>query len=104
MISALDRRLILAARLAILLVACVSAKKYDAPGAAPILIPSQQNKLIVSGYTDNTSIGSELAARGVTTKQILSQKRAGTAMNDLIRQGMKPAVVSVRGLTGRKIS
>ncbi len=64
---------------------------------APILIPNQQNKVIVDGYTDDTPIGPELAAQGITSNQILSQKRADTVMNYLISQGMSPSMVSARG-------
>lgn len=153
MINVLNRRLILAAAPAALLMGCVSANKYNALDAqyqqlqsslsgevsadqvhitrlqnaikvsvnsellfpsggwqmpttaaqtigkmAPILIPNQQNKLAVNGYTDNTPIGPELAAQGITTNQILSQKRAGTVMSYLISQGMNPSMVSAQGL------
>ncbi len=152
MISALNRRLILAAVPAAMLVGCVSQSKYNAldtqyqqlesslsgevsanqvritrlqnaikvsvnsqllfpsggwqmpPDAAqtiqkmaPILIPHQEDRVIVSGYTDNTPIGPDLAAQGITSNQILSQKRAETVMNFLISQGMSPSMVSAQG-------
>ena len=42
------------------------------------LAPTQQNKIVVSGYTDNAPIGPALAREGITSNQILSQKRAET--------------------------
>jgi chemotaxis protein MotB len=61
------------------------------------LAPTQQNKILVSGYTDNAPIGPALAARGVTTNQILSQKRADSVMQFLISQGLSPDLVSAQG-------
>ena len=37
------------------------------------LAPTRQNKIMVNGYTDNAPIGRELARRGITSNQILSQ-------------------------------
>lgn len=65
---------------------------------APILAPMQQTAIIVTGYTDNTPIGPELAAQGVTTNEILSMKRAQTVANYLISQGVRQNLVQVRGL------
>ncbi|MDE2581701.1 MAG: OmpA family protein [Rhodospirillales bacterium] len=61
------------------------------------LAPTQQNKLLVNGYTDNTPIGPSLKRRGVTTNQELSQKRADSVMQYLIAQGVKPDLVSAHG-------
>jgi chemotaxis protein MotB len=61
------------------------------------LVPTQQNKLTVSGYTDNTPIGPALQQQGVTSNQILSQKRAETVMQYLISQGLNPSLVSAKG-------
>jgi chemotaxis protein MotB len=61
------------------------------------LAPTQQNHLIVSGYTDNAPIGPELRREGVTSNQELSQKRADTVMQYLISQGVKPDLVSAKG-------
>src|SRR3954470_1698344 len=44
------------------------------------LAPTQQNRLMVSGYTDNAPIGPRLRQEGVTSNQELSQKRADTVM------------------------
>src|SRR5277367_4126520 len=38
------------------------------------LAPTQQNKLLVKGYTDNAPIGPALQQEGVTSNQVLSQK------------------------------
>ena len=64
---------------------------------APILAPQIQNHIFVNGYTDNTPIGPELSSQGVTTNQILSDKRATTVMQFLISQGVSPNMVSEHG-------
>jgi chemotaxis protein MotB len=61
------------------------------------LAPTQQNHLIVSGYTDNAPIGPGLMKEGVTSNQDLSQKRADAVMQYLISQGVKPELVSAQG-------
>src|SRR6516164_8133200 len=65
---------------------------------APILAPFQQTTIIVTGYTDNVPIGPELRAQGVESNQELSLKRAQTVADFLISQGVKPNLVSTRGL------
>jgi chemotaxis protein MotB len=61
------------------------------------LAPTQQNKLVVNGYTDNAPIGPELQRQGITSNQILSQKRAESVTAFLISQGVKPDLVSAVG-------
>ena len=61
------------------------------------LAPTQQNKIVVNGYTDNAPIGRELARKGVTSNEILSQKRAENVMEFLTSQGLNPELVSARG-------
>ncbi|HEY2133750.1 MAG TPA: OmpA family protein [Acetobacteraceae bacterium] len=61
------------------------------------LAPTQRNKILVSGYTDNTAIGPALQQQGVTSNQLLSQKRADTVMQFLISQGLNPSLVSAKG-------
>ena len=61
------------------------------------LAPTQQNKLVVNGYTDNAPVGRELQRKGVTSNQILSQKRAENVMEYLISQGVQPTLVSAVG-------
>jgi chemotaxis protein MotB len=64
---------------------------------AKILAPHQATKIDVNGYTDSTPIGASLAKQGVTTNQILSEKRADNVMQYMISQGVKPALVSAHG-------
>jgi len=66
-------------------------------GFAAKLAPTQQNKLLVSGYTDNAPIGRALEREGITSNQILSQKRAENVMEFLLSQGVKQDLVSARG-------
>jgi chemotaxis protein MotB len=61
------------------------------------LAPTQQNKIIVNGYTDNAPVGPELQRQGITSNQILSQKRAENVMQYLISQGLRPDLVSAQG-------
>jgi len=61
------------------------------------LAPTQQNKILVSGYTDNAPIGSALQRQGITSNEILSQKRAENVMEFLLSQGVKPDLVSAKG-------
>jgi chemotaxis protein MotB len=61
------------------------------------LAPTQQNKLLVSGYTDNTPVGAKLQRQGVTSNVILSQKRADVVMQYLVSQGVQPDLVSAKG-------
>ena len=61
------------------------------------LAPTQENKLLVNGYTDDTPIGRALQKKGITSNQELSQKRAETVMQFLISQGVKSDLVSAHG-------
>jgi chemotaxis protein MotB len=61
------------------------------------LAPTQQNRLVVNGYTDNAPIGPGLKREGVNTNEELSQKRADAVMQYLISQGVKPDLVSAKG-------
>jgi chemotaxis protein MotB len=61
------------------------------------LAPTQQNKVLVSGYTDNKPVGPGLARQGVSSNQDLSQKRAENVMAFLISQGVKPDLISAKG-------
>jgi len=64
---------------------------------AAIMAPHQKNHINVNGYTDSTPIGPGLAAQGITTNQILSQKRADNVMQYMVSQGVKPNLVSAHG-------
>src|SRR5580658_5804764 len=61
------------------------------------LAPTQQNKIVVTGYTDNAPIGPELQRQGIASNQVLSQKRADNVMQYLISQGLSPNLVSAQG-------
>ena len=61
------------------------------------LAPTQQNKILVSGYTDNAPIGAALQRQGITSNDILSQKRAEDVMAFLVSQGGKPDLISAKG-------
>ena len=61
------------------------------------LAPTQQDKLLVSGYTDDGPVGSNLEQQGITSNQQLSQKRADAVMQFLISQGVKPNMVTAQG-------
>src|SRR5271170_5732095 len=66
-------------------------------GFAAKLAPTQQNKILVSGYTDNAPIGAALARQGITSNEILSQKRAEDVMAFMLSQGVKPDLISAKG-------
>ena len=66
-------------------------------GFAAKLAPTQQNKILVSGYTNNASIGPALARQGITSNEILSQKRAENVMEYIVSQGVKPDLISAQG-------
>jgi chemotaxis protein MotB len=61
------------------------------------LAPMQEAKLVVNGYTDNAPIGPELRRQGITSSDVLSQKRADTVMQYMISQGVKPKLVTAQG-------
>src|SRR5262249_7401691 len=64
----------------------------------PQLAPFQQSKLVVNGYTDNAPVGQALQRQGITSNEVLSQKRAEAVMAYLISQGVKPDMIAARGL------
>ena len=61
------------------------------------LAPTQQNKILVSGYTDNAPVGRALQREGITSNEILSQKRAENVMEFIISQGANPQLISAKG-------
>ena len=61
------------------------------------LAPTQENRLVVNGYTDNSPIGPALEQQGVTSNEILSQKRAEAVKQFLISQGVDPNLVTAVG-------
>jgi len=62
------------------------------------LAPTQQAKLVITGYTDNAPIGPDLMRRGITSNMDLSQKRAESVMQYMVSQGVNPALVSAKGM------
>jgi chemotaxis protein MotB len=60
------------------------------------LAPTQQSKLVVTGYTDNAPVGASLRRKGVASNEALSQKRAEAVMEYLVSQGVKPEMVSAQ--------
>jgi len=61
------------------------------------LAPTQQNKILVAGYTDNAPIGPALQAQGIASNQVLSEKRAENVMQFIISQGLNPDLISAQG-------
>ena len=61
------------------------------------LAPTQTAHLLIKGYTDNAPIGPALAKEGITSNQILSQRRAEDVRDYLISQGVKPELVEAQG-------
>jgi chemotaxis protein MotB len=61
------------------------------------LAPTQEDKIVVTGYTDNAPIGPALARQGITSNQILSEKRAASVMQFMISQGVNPDLVTAQG-------
>jgi chemotaxis protein MotB len=64
---------------------------------AKVLAPGQQEKIMVNGYTDNAPIGPGLQTEGITSNQILSEKRADSVMQYMISQGVKSELVGAQG-------
>ena len=61
------------------------------------MAPYQQTKLLVNGYTDNAPISPALKKKGITSNEVLSQKRAEAVMEYLIAHGVKPDMIAARG-------
>jgi chemotaxis protein MotB len=61
------------------------------------LAPTQRNKLVVNGYTDNVPIGPDLERKGVSSNQELSEKRAQAVRDFMISRGLNPDLVTAVG-------
>lgn len=61
------------------------------------LAPTQRQRIMVNGYTDNAPIGASLKQAGITSNEVLSQKRAEAVRDYLISRGVKPDMVGARG-------
>jgi chemotaxis protein MotB len=76
----------------------MSARGKQVIGAmASKLAPTQQNKIVVNGYTDNAPVGPGLMREGITSNQVLSEKRAQSVVDFLVTQGVNPSLVSAVG-------
>jgi len=64
---------------------------------AKVLAPDQQDKIVVTGYTDDVPVSAALRAQGITSNEVLSQKRADTVMQYMISQGVSPDMITARG-------
>ena len=62
------------------------------------LAPFQQSKILVKGFTDNVPVGPGLVQQGITSNEVLSQRRADAVMQFLITQGVKSDMISAQGL------
>ena len=76
---------------------------WQVPSSAPLLdkmLPTlsklQNTRIVVSGYTDNVAVGSQLQATGITDNLDLSAKRAVSVVDYLIAHGVKPDLVSAQ--------
>jgi chemotaxis protein MotB len=61
------------------------------------LAPTQEEKIMVTGYTDNARIGPSLAQQGISSNQILSERRANSVMHYMVSQGVNPNLVAAQG-------
>jgi chemotaxis protein MotB len=59
--------------------------------------PTQQSRLLVTGYTDSAPVGPALQREGIANNQQLSQKRAESVMQFLVAQGARPDMITARG-------
>jgi chemotaxis protein MotB len=62
------------------------------------LAPIQQSTIVVTGYTDNAKIGPALMRQGITSNEILSQKRAEAVARFMVSQGVKPDLITAKGM------
>jgi len=61
------------------------------------LAPTQRNKIIVNGYTDNAPISARLRKEGVASNQVLSEKRAQAVMQFIISRGVRQDMIMAVG-------
>jgi len=61
------------------------------------LAPTQTQTLVITGYTDNTPIGTGLQRQGITTNQQLSEKRAEAVKDFLVSNGGNPNLITTQG-------
>jgi chemotaxis protein MotB len=73
------------------------AGKQTIAKMAAKLAPTQENKLVVTGYTDDVPIGRTLEEKGISSNQELSEKRAQAVKDFLISQGVDRNLVTAVG-------
>ncbi len=61
------------------------------------MAPTATNKIVVAGFTDNAPVGPGLIEKGITSNEILSQKRAENVAAFIVSQGLKADMVSSVG-------
>jgi len=66
--------------------------------AAKTLSSLQQEKIVVTGYTDDVPVSASLRQQGITSNEILSQKRAESVMQYMVSQGVSPDAITARGM------
>lgn len=66
---------------------------------APSMSPDE--KIEVTGYTDNAKVGPALAREGITSNQVLSEKRADNVMQFIASQGVVRTPSRPRGRVSR---
>ncbi len=102
MASLIKRQLIVGSLMSALgLMGCVSQSKYDDLEAQNQQL-QQQNAAMAQQDTDNALVGPALQREGITSNQILSQKRAENVMEFLISQGLNPSLVEAHGFGDAK--
>ena len=62
----------------------------------PTLSKLQRTEIVVSGYTDNATVGPTLQSAGVSTNLDLSCKRAASVVVYLVSKGVKPSLLSAQ--------
>ena len=77
--------------------ALTPADQQTLQGIAQKLAGMQQITVTATGYTDNVPIGPELARTGVTTNEILSQRRAESVKQYLISKGVPAGEIQTQG-------
>ncbi len=63
----------------------------------PKLRNLQNAKVVVYGYTDNTSVGPALQRQGIPDNLVLSTRRAASVVSFLVSQGVNPNIISAKG-------
>jgi len=62
----------------------------------PTLSKLQRTEIVVSGYTDNDTVGPTLQSAGISTNLDLSCKRAASVVVYLVSKGVNPDLLSVQ--------